>query len=303
MDLRYINSIFKETLLKRNSVFSSIGFLSITELSNMLVFIKDEEYLSDLYQNTNVSAVITKEEYSKKVLDNTDCGVLVAENPEKVFYLIHNYLYRETTFYKKNEFKTIIGSNANISPKAYIAEKNVAIGDDVIIEPGAIIMEGVSIGNKCVIGANTVIGSRGFQYYRECDSAIYIEHIGGVIIKDNVEILSGSCVASGLISPTCLCDNTKVDNQVQIGHSVYLDKRVLVAAGVVIGGSVYIGKRAWLGMNSVINTSVHIGDDAFVCMGAVVTKDVANNQKVSGNFAIDHKKQIEILKGFVNERG
>lgn len=296
MDLKYISEIFENTVLERNADFATIGYVNLKNISGMLVYINEEKYLKDLYNNKNISSVITTKDCSKAVLEKTECGVLVSENPEKTFYLVHNYLYRETSFYKKEEFLTQIGENANISSRAIISDKNVVIGKNVIIEPGATIMEGVKIGDNCVIGANTTIGTRGFQYYRNEDEAFYIEHIGGVVIQDNVEILSGSCVASGLINPTCLCKNTKIDNLVHIGHSAYLGQRVLVTAGAVVGGSVYIGSRSWIGINSVICASVTIEEDAFICMGAVVTKDVAKGQKVAGNFAVDHKKQIEFVK-------
>lgn len=296
MDLQYLNQVFTDTKLERNGEFLTVGFLNIKDMRGMMVYIKEEKYLDALYGNPNVSAIITTKAYAKAILDRTGCGVLVADNPERLFYLAHNYLYRNTEFYKKEDYATKIGQNTQISPNAVIAEKNVTIGDDVIIEPGAVILEGVKIGSHCVIGANATIGTRGFQYYRNGDEAFYIEHIGGVVIQDYVEILSGSCVASGFISPTCLCEYAKVDNLVHIGHSAYVDKRVLITAGAVIGGSVYIGKRSWIGINSVICASVHIGDDAFICMGAVVTKDVAEGQKVAGNFAVDHRKQIEFVK-------
>lgn len=296
MDLKYVNQIFKETKVKRNGHFSTIGFLNRSDVSDMLLFIRDEKYLPDLCQNPNVSAVIATEECSSAILDQLQCGVLVTPNPEKIFYLLHNYLVRETDFYKTDDFQTVIGKNANISPHAVIAEKNVLIGDDVQIEPGAVIMEGTRIGNHCVIGANTTVGTRGFQYYRDENEAFYIEHVGGIIMEDHVEILSGCGIACGLIRPTCLCKYTKIDNLVHIGHSAYLDQRALVVAGSVIGGSAHIGKRVWVGMNVSVCASVHVGDDAFLCMGAVVTKDVANGQKVAGNFAIDHKKQIDFIK-------
>ncbi len=296
MDLKFISQIFKDTVLKRNGNFSTIGFLNISDIPDMIIFIKDKKYLTELYGNPNISSVITTNDYAEEILDKTECGVLVAENPEKIFYQAHNYLFQETDFYKKDNFSTKIGKNANISPHAIIAQKNVCIGDNVVIEPGAIIMEGVQIGNNCFIGANTTVGTRGFQYYRNGDEAFYIEHVGGIVIEDNVEILSGCCIANGLIRPTYICEYTKIDNLVHIGHSAYLDKRVLVVTGTVIGGSAYIGKRTWVGINVSICASVHVGNDAFICMGAVVTKNVEDGQKVAGNFAIDHKKQIEFIK-------
>lgn len=296
MDLKYINNIFQNTILKRNAEFSTIGYLYMKDIPEMMVFIKDEKHFMELNGSSNVTAVITTDKFAQKMLDQTAYGVLVDENPEKIFYMAHNYLYRETSFYKKKEWNTIIGEKCSISPHAVIAEKNVVIGRNAVIEPGAVIMEGVRIGDNCVIGANTTVGTRGFQYYRNGDEAFYIEHVGGVIIQNNVEILSNSCIASGLVKPTCICADTKIDNLVHIGHSAYIDQRVLVTAGAVVGGSVSIGARSWIGINSVISASVTIEEDAFVCMGAVVTKDVAKGQKVSGNFAIDHRKQIEFVK-------
>lgn len=294
MDLEYINRIFEYTDVKRNADFLTIGYPHIKEKKKMLVFIKNKKYINALRGNDNISAVITSEEYSEQILCSTNCGVLVTENPEKTFYLIHNYLYNKEDFYEKEKNKTVIGANADIASNAVIAENNVRIGENVRIEPGVIIMENVKIGNNCLIGANTVIGTRGFQYFKSGDDAFYIEHVSGVIIQNNVEIFSGCCIAGGLVTPTYICDNTKVDNHVHIGHSAYLSKRVLIAAGTVVGGSAYIGQRTWIGPGSVISSLVHIGDDAFVCVGSVVANDIKNGQKVSGNFALEHERQMAL---------
>ena len=296
MRLEEICKHFSGLKLVRDGIFDTIGFANITSVQNMLVFVRDGAYLSAVMSNPNISAVISLPEFVDTITENSQYGVLVSDNPDEMFYKIHNYLYKETDFYNKRNIKTVIGSNCNISPNAVIADRNVVIGDDVTIEANAVIMEGVTIGDHCTIGANTTVGTRGFQYYRKDDDAFYIEHVGGVVIEDHVDILSGCCIASGLITPTHISENCKIDNLVHIGHSAFLEKRVLVPAGVILGGSSYIGKRVWLGINSTIAASVHIGDDAFVCMGAVVTKDVAEGQKVSGNFAVDHKKQVQFIK-------
>ena len=79
MDLKYISQVFKDTILKRNADFLTVGFLNISDISDMLIFIRDKRYLTELYDNSNVSAVITTDDYAKEVLDNTKCGVLVTE--------------------------------------------------------------------------------------------------------------------------------------------------------------------------------------------------------------------------------
>lgn len=296
MKLSEICEIFPNVRLVRNGIFDTIGFPGIKNTENMLVFMRDVNYFQEIISNKNISAVISLPEFEGRLKENTKFGIVVDDKPDEFFYRIHNYLYRETDFYSKGNVKTCIGEKCIIHPSAVIADMNVRIGDNAIIEAGAVVLEGVTIGNNCVIGANSTIGSRGYQYFRSGDDIFHIEHIGGVIIEDNVEIFSSSCIACGLVTPTHICRNCKIDNQVHIGHSVYLDERVLVTAGVTVGGSAHIGKRVWIGINTSIAPSIYIGDDAFICMGAVVTRDVDAGQKVSGNFAIEHKKQVEFIK-------
>ena len=57
MDLKYISQVFKDTILKRNADFLTVGFLNISDISDMLIFIRDKRYLTELYDNSNVSAV------------------------------------------------------------------------------------------------------------------------------------------------------------------------------------------------------------------------------------------------------
>lgn len=186
MHLTEICEMFSEANLVRDAEFETIGFINLSQQNSKMVFLKDEKFLQSLIDNKEISAVITFSEYADQIIEHTNYGLIVTKNPEKLFYIIHNYLCNETEFYKKSNKTSIIGKNCQISSNAVIAEKNVVIGNNVIIEPGVVIMEGVIIGNNCVIGANTSVGTRGFQYYRNEDECFYIEHIGGVIIEDNV---------------------------------------------------------------------------------------------------------------------
>ena len=121
---------------------------------------------------------------------------------------------------------------------------------------------------------------------------IYMEHTGGVIIGNRVEILSGVTIASGLIEPTQIHDRVKIDNQVHIAHSDIIEESTMIAAGVKIGGSAHIGKSVWIGLNATICSLVDIGDEAYICMGAVVANKIKSAEKVSGNFAENHIERI-----------
>ena len=51
-----------------------------------------------------------------------------------------------------------------------------------------------------------------------------------------------------------------------------------------------------MGFGTTISNGLCIGCSARANIGAVVTKNVGDNESVTGNFAIEHKKFIENLK-------
>ena len=71
-----------------------------------------------------------------------------------------------------------------------------------------------------------------------------------------------------------------------------LGKRVLVPSGAHIAGNCIVGDDVWVGVNATVSNRISIGDGARVSLGSVVTKDVPAGQTVTGNFAIDHKKDV-----------
>ena len=87
-----------------------------------------------------------------------------------------------------------------------------------------------------------------------------------------------------------------MDNLIHIGHAVKIGNNVMMPALSVIGGRVEIKDNAWVGIGSVVRNGLIIGENARINMGAVVTKDVNDNEAVTGNFAIEHTKFIKRLK-------
>ncbi len=285
--------------VKCDGEFDNLGLVGEKELSNILTFVKDGAYVDEVYNNSCVSCVVTKPEIYKSY-DFSGYGVMVCEKPDLFVYKLQNYFYDANVFYPDRRFDSEISPKADISKHAYISPKGVRIGDRTVVEPGAVILDGVTIGNDCVIGANSTVGTRGFQYYKGGDETFYVEHCAGTILKDGVEIMSGCCIAKGLFRPTVLEEGVKLDNLVHIGHSAIIRKNTLIPAGVTISGSVIVGENAWIGVHSVINSFVNVGKNAFICMGAVVNRDVPDGGCVSGNFAVNHEKHmlnvVEIAK-------
>ena len=69
-----------------------------------------------------------------------------------------------------------------------------------------------------------------------------------------------------------------------------------MTAGVILAGRVKIGKNSYLGPNCTVKNGLFLGENSKISMGAVVTKNVGDNETVTGNFAIPHKKFLEVFK-------
>ncbi|THF63120.1 hypothetical protein E6C76_17885 [Pseudothauera nasutitermitis] len=184
-------------------------------------------------------------------------------------------------------------SNSAKIMKGAIIGKNVSIGDDTVIFPGAVI-ENAMIGNKCSIGANAVIGGIGFGFEKDPATGEIIDfpHIGTVRMGDNVRVGACTCIDRASIGETILGDNVKIDNLCHIGHNVKIGNETRIVALSIIGGSTRIGKNCWLAPASAIRDWIDLGDEAIIGMGAVVTKSVESNTTVIGNPA----RPIEIKR-------
>lgn len=200
------------------------------------------------------------------------------------------YKISERGYYYGQNIK--IGKNTIIEPLVFI-DDNVEIGDDCYIKTGAKIRKYSKIGNECIIKENCVIGSSGFGLEKDESSNVYkIPHLGGVIIKDKVEVGALVSIASGTIEPTIIEDNVQIDDCAFIAHNCYIGKSTYIIANAEISGSVIVGENCWIGPNSSIRQKLKIGDKSMVGIGSVVTKNIDENSIVAGNPAED----IERLK-------
>ena len=260
----------------------------------MLTFIEDSKYLEELHKTKNINCVITTPELVNSISERF--GIVTSKSPRKAFIKLHNYLNQNTEFYWKN-FKSEIFDNAKIHPRAYITEKNVKIGDGVVVEANATILERTIIEENVIIRAGTVVGTEGFEMVRIDNEIIPISHCGGARICKNVEIQANCGVSRSVFGGfTEIGEQTKLDNLVHVAHNVIIGKRCRIAACAMIAGSAIVGNDVWIGPSASISSGVRIGDNANITIGSVVTKDVLPGERVTGNFAISHDKFIKFLK-------
>ena len=259
----------------------------------VLTFLNDEKYYKEIENNKSITCIITTEEVAKKIKENK-YGVILSKNPRKDFFELHNKLVKENFYFTKKENK--ISKKAIISKNANIGEYNIIIEDDVIIEAGVTIYENVTIKKGSIIRSGTRVGGNGFEFSRFGEEVLAIEFAGDVFIDENVEIQNNTCVDRGVFDRTYLGKNVKVDNLVHIAHDVKIGANTLVVACTLIGGRTRIGKNSYLGPNCTVKNGLNLGENSKVSMGAVVTKDVEDNEVVTGNFAIPHEQFIKNLK-------
>lgn len=159
----------------------------------------------------------------------------------------------------------VIGDNVIIKDHVSIGSE-VTIGSDTIIHPQVTIYERCSIGSRVSIHASTVLGSDGFGYTFMDGKHMKVPHIGTVIIEDDVEIGANTVVDRATLGATVIGQGTKIDNLVQVAHSVKLGKHNILCAFTGIAGSTTSGNHVIFAAN--VGVSDHVRIDDGVILGA-----------------------------------
>ncbi|MCR0567872.1 UDP-3-O-(3-hydroxymyristoyl)glucosamine N-acyltransferase [[Clostridium] innocuum] len=285
----------EDTVYIREKEFETLGIIDSHPHMKFLSFIDDEIYIKKLCENSDIVMVLVTEELAERIPDSI--GICVVKNPRLAFFHIHNMLQTNKA-YVRSDVDSQIGENCSISKLAFIAEKNVKIGNNVKIEEFVSIKEGTVIGNDCIIRAGTVIGCPGFEFKKSEHEVMPVNHYGGVVIGDRVEIKCNNVIDKAIYpwDSTEIGSDTKLDDLIYIAHASKIKKRVFICAKSAIAGRVIIEEDTWIGTGCSIRNGIKIGKGARCNMGAVVTKNVEDFQSVTGNFAIDHDKFIAQLK-------
>jgi hypothetical protein len=83
----------------------------------------------------------------------------------------------------------------------------------------------------------------------------------------------------------------------------YVRSRLVLGSGEgtirvrAINGNVTVGSDSWIGPGAIVSQSLQIGANAFVSLGAVVIRNVTAGTRVSGNFAVPHRRLLRMLAG------
>jgi UDP-3-O-[3-hydroxymyristoyl] glucosamine N-acyltransferase len=294
---RSLGSVASEigAVVRRDAEFRSLGYLGHRlPRVRMLAFLEHERFLPRVASQPDLGAVLTTDALADRVPQGL--GVLVHSRPGPAFYALHNHLAVATDFYW-DDFPSEIHPSARVHPRAHVAERNVRLGRDCVVEPGAVVLGRTIAGDGVRIRAGSVIAADGMELKRVDGAVVRLEHAGGVRLGDRVEVHANAVVVRAVFGGfTEIGDDTVVGSLVNVAHGVRIGRRCFLPDTCMLAGAVTVGDDVVIDPNATIAHELHLGDGCRITLGAVVTKDVPAGQKVSGNFAIPHDRFLRFIR-------
>ncbi len=199
-----------------------------------------------------------------------------------------------------------IGPHCVIGPGAVVGEgsrleSHVTLGPDVQIGVDCRIYAQVAIRERCRLGDRVIlhsgvcIGTDGFGFLPGKNGLKKIPQVGIVVLEDDVEIGSNSCVDRATTGRTIIGRGTKLDNLIQVGHNVNLGSHCVLSGQSGVAGSTTIGSGVAVGGSASIGDHLKVGDGAQIAGKAGVIRDVPAGATQFGTPAIDFKESFRLF--------
>ena len=280
-----------------------------------LCFFANPKYEHYVYETTASAIIVNKDFVPKEPVKAT--LIRVDDAYSSVAFLLKYVREHESKFRHHRSLISFIYPSAKLGKKVYVGSytyigkkcrigdltriyQNVYIGDGTVIGkrcilyPGVRIYPGMVIGDDVILHANCVIGSDGFGNAPQPDGTWEkIEHLGNVIIGNNVEIGANTTVDRAEMESTIIGNGVKIDNLCQIAHNVQIGDNTVMAAQSGIAGSTKIGKNCIIAGQVGIVGHLTIADGTTIAAQAGVIGNVRQSgQKLFGTPAIDIKNYM-----------
>ena len=187
-----------------------------------------------------------------------------------------------------------IGDGTVIYPHVYVG-RNVKVGSNCLFYPSSTIREGCVLGNKVVLQSGAVIGGDGFGYItdKKTGKHSFVLQAGNVVLEDEVEIGSNSCIDRATAGSTVVGAGTKIDNLVHLGHNDVLGKNCLVVAHVGISGSVTAGDNCVFAGQVGTVGHITIGNNCQFAGRTGITHNIPDNSVCAGFPAQPYKEWLK----------
>tara|TARA_B100000579_G_scaffold384156_1_gene354404 strand:- start:625 stop:1677 length:1053 start_codon:yes stop_codon:yes gene_type:complete len=310
--------------VKNNSIILSASSLEKAKESEISFLDNDSPLnLKNIIKTSKASALLlpADDNYIVEIANRLSINWVLLKYPKIAFAETLEFLYPYEIEKEGIHKSAVLGKNVKIAPRvsiganAYIGD-NTEIGAETIIHPGVVVYQNVIIGvkniihansvihsgsklgDKCVINANAVIGGEGFGFVPTSNGWKKMPQVGRVILKNKVEIGSGSTVDRPSVGETIIGEDTKIDNLVQIGHGVETGQGCAMAAQVGIAGGAQIGNAVILAGQVGVSNKVKIGDRVIASSKSGITSNVEADKIVSGFPAMPNKLWLRCSANF-----
>ena len=272
-----------------------------------LTFLTNPRYRARLKQ-TQAAAIIVGKDFEELPLPT-----LRADNPYLTFARALELFYQPPPFPAGIHPTAVVsprargGQEASIGPYCFIDDdveigdrcrlhsfvaiyRGAKIGDDFTAHSHAVVREHCRLGNRVILQNGAIVGSDGFGFAQRENSSYYkIVQSGSVVIEDDVEIQTHTCIDRATVGESRIARGTKIDNLVQVGHSSTVGEHSLLCAQVGLAGSTHVGRNVILAGQVGVAGHCEIGDNARATAQTGIPNDVPANQTVSGYPAIDNR--------------
>jgi UDP-3-O-[3-hydroxymyristoyl] glucosamine N-acyltransferase len=186
-----------------------------------------------------------------------------------------------------------IGARTVLHPHA-VVYADASIGADCLLHAGAQVRERCRLGDRVVLQNGAVVGADGFGFARDASGRYHkIPQVGIVVVEDDVEIGALSAVDRASLHETRIGRGVKIDNLVQVGHSVTIGDNTVLAGQVGIAGSTKIGKGVTLAGQVGVAGHITVGDGVIATGKTGLAFDVEAGRIVSGYPSMENRTWLK----------
>jgi UDP-3-O-[3-hydroxymyristoyl] glucosamine N-acyltransferase len=186
-----------------------------------------------------------------------------------------------------------VGARSILHPNVVLYDESV-VGADCRLHSGVRVRERCRLGDRVIVQNNAVIGGDGFGFAKDADGRYQkIPQVGIVVVEDDVEIGALTAIDRAALHETRIGRGSKIDNLVQIGHSVAIGSDSVLAGQVGIAGSTTLGERVTLAGQVGVAGHLTIGAGVVATAQTGIPSSVDAGRVVSGYPAIDNREWLK----------
>ena len=182
--------------------------------------------------------------------------------------------------------EAVLGEGVRIGPQC-VVERGARIGAGTVLKARVFVGEDCVVGERCTLHPGVVIGADGFGFAPHQGAWEKIEQLGAVRIGNDVDIGANTCIDRGALADTVIEDGVKLDNLIQVGHNCRIGAHTAIAGCVGIAGSANIGAHCTIGGAAMILGHLTIADRVNISSGSFVSRSILKPGLYTGIFPID----------------